>query len=281
LKRAQTQIKNYPISILKHMIFALWAIVTIFPVLFMLINSLKDKQEYMVNKFWIPANFTLVNLKNIIFMQNFGRWYLNSLIITIASVAVSLILAIFAAYGLTRHDFKLKRLLTNFLISLMVVPPVVMIIPLFILMVKVRLINTYYSVIIIYSGLILPFSIYLLMGFFKTIPHSIIESAYVDGASSMRILRSIIIPMSLPSIGTLVVVNAIWVWNELLIALVFMQKENMRTIIGGLSQFVTKYQLEVPLLMMGLTIATIPIMLLYFFTQQFFVKGLTAGALKE
>jgi raffinose/stachyose/melibiose transport system permease protein len=277
----RTHIKNLPFSLLKQLIFIFGSMATIFPILFMIINSLKSKQEYLTNKFWIPSQITWENLKGIIFMENYGRWFLNSLIITFFSVVISLILAVLTAYGLTRHEFRFKRALTNFIISLMVVPPVVMIIPLFILMVKVNLINTYYSVIIIYSGLILPFSIYLLMGFFKTIPNSLIESAYVDGANSFRILRSIIVPLSLPAIGTLAVVNAIWVWNELLIALVFMQKENMRTIIGGLSQFVTKYQLEVPLLMMGLTIATIPIIVLYFFTQQFFVRGLTSGALKE
>lgn len=277
----RANIKNLPFSMLKQLIFIFGSIATIFPILFMIVNSLKSKQEYLTNKFWIPNHITWENLKNIIFMENYGRWFLNSLIITFFSVILCLILAVLAAYGLTRNEFKFKRILTNFIISLMVVPPVVMIIPLFILMVKVNLINTYYSVIIIYAGLILPFSIYLLMGFFKTIPNSLIESAYVDGANSFRILRSIIVPLSMPAIGTLAVVNAIWVWNELLIALVFMQKENMRTIIGGLSQFVTKFQLEVPLLMMGLTIATIPIIVLYFFTQQFFVKGLTSGALKE
>jgi ABC-type glycerol-3-phosphate transport system permease component len=277
----RANIKNLPFSMLKQLIFIFGSIATIFPILFMIINSLKSKQEYLTNKFWIPAHISWENLKGIITMENFGRWFLNSLIITSFSVILCLILAVLAAYGLTRNEFKFKRALTNFIISLMVVPPVVMIIPLFILMVKVNLINTYYSVIIIYAGLILPFSIYLLMGFFKTIPSSLIESAYVDGANSFRILRSVVVPLSMPAIGTLAVVNVIWVWNELLIALVFMQKENMRTIIGGLSQFVTKYQLEVPLLMMGLTIATIPIIVLYFFTQQFFVKGLTSGALKE
>ena len=214
-------------------------------------------------------------------MENYGRWFVNSFIITVFAVIITLIFSIFTAYALSRYKFRFRNAITNFIISLIIVPPVVMIIPLFILWTRIDFINTYHGIIIIYAGLLLPFSIYLLIGFFKTIPQSLIESAYIDGASSFRIIWKIVFPLSLPAIGTLFVVNAIWVWNELLIALIFMQKADMRTIIGGLSQFVTKFQVEVPLLMMGLTIATIPIIVLYLFTQQYFVRGLTAGALKE
>lgn len=262
-------------------LFVILSVLALFPIFFMIINAFKSKHEYINNKYWLPHDIAWDNFKTIFLMKNFGRWFLNSTIITIFSVLLTLIFAIFTAYALSRYKFKFRETITNFIISLMVIPPVVMIIPLFILMVRVKLINTYYGIVIIYAGLLLPFSIYLLVSFFKTIPQSLIESAYVDGATSFRIIRSIIVPLSLPAIGTLFVVNSIWVWNELLIALVFMQKEEMRTIIGGLSQFVSKFQVEIPLLMMGLTMATIPIIVLYLFTQQYFVRGLTAGALKE
>ena len=134
----RSHIKNLPFSLLKQLIFIFGSIATVFPILFMVVNSLKSKQEYLSNKFWIPDTVTWENLRNIIFMENYGRWFLNSLIITVFSVILCLILAVLTAYGLTRYDFRFKRALTNFIISLMVVPPVVMIIPLFILMVRVK-----------------------------------------------------------------------------------------------------------------------------------------------
>ncbi len=264
-----------------HISFIILSVFSLFPVLFMVVNSLKSKEEYMVNKYSIPNAIAWDNFRTIFLMKNYGRWFVNSFVITVFAVIITLAFAILTAYALSRYKFRLRSAITNFIISLIIVPPVVMIIPLFILWSKIDFLNTYHGLIIIYAGLLLPFSIYLLIGFFKTIPQSLIESAHIDGASSFRIIWRIVFPLSMPAIGTLFVVNSIWVWNELLIALVFMQKENMRTIIGGLSQFVTKFQVEIPLLMMGLTIATLPIVVLYLFTQQYFVRGLTAGALKE
>lgn len=248
----------------------------------MLVNALKSQKEYVGNRFTFPKIIEWENFKTIFLVEDFGRWAMNSAIITIISVLLSIVLAIFTAYALSRFKFKFRITITNFIISLIIVPPIVMIIPLFLLMAKINFLNTYHGIIVIYTGLILPFSIYLLLGFFKTIPRSLIESAYLDGATSFRIILNIIVPLSLPAIGTLVVVNANWVWNDLLIALIFMQKENMRTIIGGLSQFFSyKYQMNVPLVMMGLTIASIPIVIIYIFTQRYFVRGFTAGAMKE
>ena len=264
-----------------HLLFIVLSVFSLFPVFFMFMNSLKSKEEYIINKYSFPKSLALDNFRTIFLMKNYGRWFLNSTIITVFAVIITLLFAIFTAYALSRYEFRFKRAITNFIISLIIVPPVVMVIPLFILWSKIGLLNTYHGIIIIYAGLLLPFSIYLLIGFFKTIPQSLIESAYIDGASSFRIIWRIVVPLALPALGTLFVVNSIWVWNELLIALIFMQKEEMRTLIGGLSQFVTKFQVEIPLLMMGLSMATIPIIVLYLFTQQYFVRGLTSGALKE
>ena len=154
-------------------------------------------------------------------------------------------------------------------------------IPLFVFFNQVDLTNNYIGISIIFTGILVPFCIYSLLGFFKTIPQSLIESAYIDGASSFKILIRIVIPLSGPAIATLAVVNAIYVWNDLLISIVMMSKESLRTIMGGVLQFASFYDLDVPLLMTGLALTTLPIIVLYFFTQRFFIRGLTSGALKE
>jgi ABC-type glycerol-3-phosphate transport system permease component len=142
------------------------------------------------------------------------------------------------------------------------------------------MINTYHGTILIYTGLLLPFSIYLMTNFFRAIPREIIEAARIDGCSSFGIFRRIMMPLSAPAIITLIVVNALWVWNELLIALVFMQNDGLKTLMVGISTMRSRNYLDIPVTMAGLLIATIPIVVVYMFGQRYFIRGLTGGAVK-
>ena len=162
-------------------------------------------------------------------------------------------------------------------VVLMVVPPVVLVVPLFLFFVNLGLVNSRLAVVIIYVGLLIPFSIYLLVNFFATIPRSLEEAARIDGAGQLRTLWSVIVPLSAPAIMTIVVVNAVWVWNELLIALVFLQDDQARTLTAGLTFFQGRFIQNEPLVMTGALIATIPMLLLYIVGQRFFIRGLTAG----
>ena len=134
--------------------------------------------------------------------------------------------------------------------------------------------------ILIYVGLMLPFSVYMLTNFFRTIPASMIEAALIDGASSWRVFRRIVLPLSAAPLVTLAVVNLLWVWNELLIALVFLQDDSKKTLMIGITGFQSRYSLDVPVIMAGLTLATLPIVTVYIFGQRYFVRGLVSGALK-
>jgi ABC-type glycerol-3-phosphate transport system permease component len=162
----------------------------------------------------------------------------------------------------------------------MVVPPVVLLVPLFVFGVKLGWISTFRLVILIYVGLMLPFSIYMLTNFFRTIPRSLIEAAVCDGASSWSVFRRIVLPLSAAPLVTLAIVNLLWVWNELLIALVFLQDDSKKTLMVGITGFQSRYSLDVPAIMAGLTLATLPIVTLYVFGQRFFVRGLVSGAVK-
>jgi ABC-type glycerol-3-phosphate transport system permease component len=166
------------------------------------------------------------------------------------------------------------------MIVLMVIPPAVLILPLFVLMVNIGLINTLSSVIIIYSGLLIPFSVYLLVSFFRSLPPELFDAASIDGCSNFDTFWRITLPLSTPALVTLVVVNALFVWNELFIALVFLQDETVKTLMPGLTLFKGHFTVNEPLIMAGTLIATIPMILLYLFGQRLFVEGLTAGAVK-
>ena len=150
---------------------------------------------------------------------------MNSVLVTTASVVAATIVATLAAFAIARLPFRGRTFLLRLLIALMVIPPAVLVLPLFLGLQPLGLTNTYQGVVLIYTGMLIPFSVYMLSSFFRTLPAELFEAARIDGASTMRILRSIVVPLSGPAFVTLIVVNAMWVWNELLIALVFLQDD--------------------------------------------------------
>lgn len=228
-----------------------------------------------------PVHFVLSNFqKSFRSGQQFITWLLNSTLITFASVIIGILFASLAGYAFSNMKFKGKRVLFNFTISIMVIPAVVMIIPLFNLFVRLGIINTRPSVILIYSGLILPFCIFMLANFFVTVPKDILDAAKIDGCSHLRILWLIMFPLSKPVIVTLMVVNAIWVWNELLIAMVFLQADKLKTLMTGLILFKSRNILDLPMIMSGLVVTTIPMVILFAIGVRYFMKGLYAGSIK-
>jgi ABC-type glycerol-3-phosphate transport system permease component len=262
---------------------ALLIIVTFFalyPLFWMIITAFKTQSDYMVNKFGLPSTFMFGNLVAAMRGGRFARWFLNSTIITTGSTIASTSIACLAAFAFSKMPFKGSNSILNIVISLMVVPPVVMIVPLFILYAQLNMNSTYQGIIILYTGLTMPFSVYLLTNFFKTVPHDIVESALIDGCSHFGILWRIYIPLSAPALVTLVIVNALWMWNELLLALVFLPKDEMRTLMVGITAFKSKLNLDIPVTMAGLLLSTLPMLVLYIVFQRFFIRGLTAGATK-
>ncbi len=250
----------------------------LYPLFFIFNNALKTRDEYLGNQMALPAHVTFENFLNVIQYPHLLNWFGNSLILTFVSVGLCTLIAILAANAFANMQFPGRDLLFNLITPLMVIPPIVMIIPMFVLYQKVGLINKLSGPIIIYTGLMLPFTIYLLRNFFITIPKEIQEAALMDGCSSFQLLTLINLPLSRPALVTSVIVNAVWVWNELLIALVFLQTDELHTLIVGIAASLQKrFNLDVPSLMAGLAVTTIPMILLYVFGQRALVRGLVAG----
>lgn len=252
----------------------------LFPIYFMVVTAFKTQNDYISNKFGLPSTFSLNNFQTVFGQDNFFKWFVNSTILTVGAVLLSMILAVLAGYAVAKFSFPGKKLILNIVIALMVVPPVVMVIPLFDMMTRIGMINSQGGVILIYTGLLLPFSIYLLSNFFRAIPNEIIEAAMIDGCNLMQILFRIIIQAALPAFVTLMIVNSVWVWNELLISVIFLQDDTLKTLMAGLTVFKSKYTLNIPVTMAGLIISTLPIAIMYMVGQKSFVEGLTAGAVK-
>jgi ABC-type glycerol-3-phosphate transport system permease component len=264
----------------RQLILVAFSILALYPVYYMTITAFKTRENWLHDQFGLPNPITSQNFADALSKGNIPLWFQNSVIVTIASIVITTIVSALAAYSIARFRFTGRALFYNSMIALMVVPPAVLILPLFVFMVNIGLINSLTGVVIIYSGLLIPFSVYLLVSFFSSLPPELFDAAAIDGCSSFDALWRITLPLSTPALVTLVVVNALFVWNELLIALVFLQSEELKTLMPGLTLFKGHFSVNEPLIMAGTLIATLPMILLYLFGQRLFVEGLTAGAIK-
>lgn len=267
-------------EILRGILLSLSSAAALYPLVWLVAISFKSKEQYLAGKLFFSWPLHLANLAGALQGGRFLLWFLNSAIMTVGAVLLVTVVAFVAAFAFAKMSFRGRDFLMNLIISLMVIPVAVLIVPLFILYTRTRLMSTYPGLIIIYAAVCLPFSAYLLTNFFRTVPDEIMEAGIIDGCSVLQILARIVVPLSGPPITTLIVVNALWVWNELLLALVFLPKDNLRTLMVGITVFKSRYNLDVPVTMAGLLMTTLPMVLLYIVFQRVFIRGLTAGALK-
>ncbi|HSY87067.1 MAG TPA: carbohydrate ABC transporter permease [Verrucomicrobiae bacterium] len=272
--------KTRPDNALKHGILLLATFLALVPSIFMILTSLKSQDEYTFNKVGLPQALVLDHFKSILFDSPLFDWMGNSAILAGGAVLLSTVISCLGAYAIAMMRFRGRSLLFSVSTALMAVPPVVMIVPLFVLYTQLDLISTFRGTIVIYAGLITPFSVYLLTTFFRTLPKEIFESARIDGAGEFFILWKIVLPLSLPALLTLVVVNALYVWNDLIIAIIFLQDDAKRTLMAGISVFQGRYEAQIPLTMAGMVIASAPMVILYILFQKYFIRGLMAGAIK-
>jgi ABC-type glycerol-3-phosphate transport system permease component len=251
------------------------------PLYYMFASSLAPSgPDFVAGRLSPPTSPAWGNYVELFSNRGFGRMMLNSVIATSVSVLCATLIAILAAYSFTRMKGRLSSVLFTFVVSMIAVPPIVVLVPLFLLGARVGLINHLAGPILIYVGFLLPFSVLMLRSFFETIPQEVLEACRVDGASALGEIRHVVIPMSLPAIASLAVINALWVWNELLIAIVFLQDDSLRTLQPGIAFFSGRNVSDIPLTMAGAAVATLPILVLFLFAQKALGRGLTGGALK-
>jgi ABC-type glycerol-3-phosphate transport system permease component len=243
--------------------------VSVFPFLWMLISSIKPLRElYTVPPTWIPDAPTLAN------------YFLNSIIISFGATALALILAIFASYGFARFEFRGKKLYQGFILVGQLLPTAAIIVPLYIVLNWLNLINTYLGLILVYLILTLPLSVWMLIGYFKSIPVELEEAAIIDGASRLGVLFRITVPLSLPGIVAVVVYAFVTTWNEFIFALCFATDSTVKTLPIGLSEFSTEFNTDWGAVMAASVLMTLPIALVFLGMQRLFVGGLTSGATK-
>lgn len=258
----------------------IFAIVNLYPILWMVINSFKTNKEFSMNKLGFPKVLQFHNYVDAWQTADFGQFFMNSVIVSIVAVIITVFFGALAAFFLARFKFKLSGMIYGFFIFGMLVPIHATLVPMFILMAKIGLLNTKLSLIFPYIAFNLPITIFLLVSFMKSFPKDIEESAYIDGAGIMRIFFQIILPMTRPAIATTVILAFIQNWNEFVFALVLINNPSQQTLPLGLQNFAGSHHTDYVGQMAGLTMALIPIVIVYLLLEKELVKGMTAGAVK-
>lgn len=264
----------------RQLILLVVGVLSLAPMYVMLSGALKTRAQFLDDPLAPPFHPTLENFRIAFEDELIPRWILNSVIITVCSVVATLLLASLAAWGFTRIRSSLGSSVVYAIASLMVLPPSVLIVSLFSLGADLHLLSRYEYVVLIYVAFMLPLSIYLLYTFFRSIPEPLIEAARIEGASDLYIFRRVVLPLSRAPLATLAVVNGLWAWNELLLGVVLLQDNTRQTLMVGLTGFQSRQDLNVPVVLAGLSVATLPLLALYLFAQRSFMRGLTAGAIK-
>jgi ABC-type glycerol-3-phosphate transport system permease component len=255
--------------------------VCLFPFWWMVLSSVKTLRElYTVPPIWWPEMPTWDNYRKVLFESNIPRYFLNSIVISVGSTALALVLAIFASYGFARFKFKGKPLLQSLVLVGQLLPTAAIIVPLFITLRVLGLVNTYWGLILVYMIITLPLSVWMLTSYFKNIPVELDEAAIIDGASRLGCLFRITLPLSLPGLASVMVYAFVTTWNEFIFALCFATDSSVKTLPIGLAEFSTEFNTDWGAVMAASVVMTLPIAILFLSMQRLFVGGLTAGATK-
>jgi multiple sugar transport system permease protein len=262
---------------------AAYVVFLLFPFYWMSMVSLKptpDLFELKYNPFWVQ-HFTMENYLYLFQNTDFPEWVKNTIIVSVTSTAISLICSVLIGYALARLRFPGSNFLGVGIFLAYLVPPTLLFLPLAQVIAKLGLYNTYWALILTYPTQLIPFASWLLMGYFRTIPKEIEESAMADGCTRLATLVRIILPLSVPGLLSAGIFCFTLCWNEFLYALIFMSSGPMKTIpVGTVSDLIKADTLFWGALMASAVLGSFPIALLYSFFVKHYVSGLTAGAVK-
>jgi ABC-type glycerol-3-phosphate transport system permease component len=267
----------------RSIILIVLAIYTAFstgPFVWVAIMSLRTSSEISANPYGLPDPPHWGKYADAWFNSNYETYFLNSAFVTVTAVAVLSIAGAMAAYCLARFRFPGNRLIFFLLFSTIILPPQIIMIGIFQLLVNYGLYDTRTGIILVYISMQLPLTIYILEGFFSRIPQDLFDAARMDGYSEFEIFWRITMPIGLPAIATTVILNTIYIWNEFLFAVLLLADDDKRTLPLGIQRFMGDHLDDTGMLATGLMIAVIPIIVVYIFFSEKMIQGMTAGAVK-
>lgn len=257
------------------------AAVILLPMLWILISGFKTNNEIFTNTFALPETWRISNYI-MAWRYGLGSYFINSILVTTTSTIVTLVVSLLASYALThsRFQFKMKNVMLVFIISGLMLAPQVALLPLYNLLSKMGIYDTYLAMIIPYVAFRIPFTVFLMRAYLLSMPKELEDAAYIDGCGSMKILTRIVVPLSKPIIATGALLTGMYCWNEFMFALVFTSSDTLRTIPLGLMNMRGTFRTEWGILIAALALSALPIILVFILLQKQFVRGLAAGGVK-
>lgn len=268
-------------KIIRYLLSAIFLMILLFPFYWQVITSLKDPRDItlMPTEIW-PNRFSLEFYKSVFTGHHFEVYLKNSFIVGSATMLISLAVSIPAAYAFTRIDFLFKKFWKNFILLANMFPIIAIVTPLFVLFRNLKIINTYWGIIIPSIMITLPLSIWTLIAFLEKIPVELEEAARVDGATKFQEITKIVLPLMAPGVFSTAIIIFIAAWNELMFSLVMVTKDSMRTVPVGITLFAGQYTLPWGDMSAASIVATVPIILIVLIFQKKIVDGLMSGAVK-
>lgn len=262
----------------RYVIACLAAVISMTPFVFMVSASFKTSREFLDNPFGWPQEATMQNFFGLLTWE-FLRYFVNSLVLTAVTVVVTVILGALAAYPLSRIPTKINQPITLLFLIGMMIPIHITLLPVYVFTQQMGIYDTLLALFGPYIAFSLPVTVYVLIGFFKQIPEALLDAARIDGAGHLRIFLQVVVPLAMPAISTVAIINYIFAWNEFIFALVLVSSDSNFPIPLGLNAFHGQYQVNVPGMMAALVVATLPSVLFFLAAQEKVVAGLAAGAI--
>ncbi len=272
--------KKEKIDIVINGIVIFFAILNLFPLYWLITSSFKNSSDVVkMPPDWFPTTFSFQNYIDVFNNQPAFKWAYNSIYVSLVATIALVVVSSLAAYAFSKLKFKGKNIIFIIFISSLMVPKEVMIVPLFRIIQDFGMVNTLNGM--IWPNVATAFGVFMLKGFFDSIPDSLRESAKMDGASEFTIFYKIMLPMVKPGIGALFILNFVQVWNDYLWQPVVGQNEQSKTLMVGIAPFMQDLNPNFAYKMAGATVAAVPMLIIFILFQRYFTKGISIGAVKE
>jgi raffinose/stachyose/melibiose transport system permease protein len=254
-----------------------YAALVLAPLLLVVVNSLRPTSEIFADPVALPEQVSFDSYATAWTDANFGRYFFNSLGITVAAVALATTVAVLAAYPLGRYRFRGSTLLSLFFLSGLMLPFRLAILPLFLMLDALNLVDTRTGLVLVYAATGIPFSVFILTAFFRQLPGDLSDAASIDGAGEFQIFSRVMLPLVRPALSTVMVFQFVPLWNDFFFPLVLLRSSDKWTLPVGMTRFFGEFQTDWSTLFAGLLIATLPLIVLFLVATKQIISGLTAG----
>jgi raffinose/stachyose/melibiose transport system permease protein len=280
MTKALSSFFNHFYKTIINVIIALFSLSCIFPFAWMINSALKTNNEFMNDSIGLAQHPQFSNFINALQTGDFLRNFMNSLVLSLINVVLTMICSFIVAYFLSRYQFRFRNLLYLLFVAGMVIPVLSLLVPIFVQFKTLHLLDHWYTLILPYVAFSMPFSVIVLENYIQSIPRELDEAAYLEGCTTFQLLRYIMIPMCKPVLSIVVITAFINAWNEFPFSLVLINDEKYRTLSLGIRMFNSAHTVNYPLYIAALLISIIPVVTIYLLFSKRIMDGMTVGAVK-